>query len=153
LHAAFQASPPTALAASGKIMPMSSQNRPLSPHLQVYRPQYTSMISIFHRITGVGLWAGTLLLVYWLVSAAIGAEAYETARDLIGSLLGRLCLFGWTVALFYHLCNGIRHLVWDIGLGLELRTSFYSGMAVLAGTVILTLVTWFAGYAVMGAFQ
>ena len=134
-------------------MPMSSQNRPLSPHLQVYRPQYTSVISIFHRITGVGLWAGTLLLVYWLVAAAIGAEAYETARDLIGSFLGRLFLFGWTVALFYHLCNGIRHLVWDTGLGLELRTAFYSGMAVLAGTVILTLVTWFAGYAVMGAFQ
>lgn len=134
-------------------MPMSSQNRPLSPHLQVYRPQYTSMISIFHRITGVGLWVGTLLLVYWLVAAAIGAEAYETARDLIGSFLGRLCLFGWTVALFYHLCNGIRHLVWDIGVGLELRTSFYSGMAVLAGTVILTLVTWVAGYAAMGTFQ
>jgi succinate dehydrogenase / fumarate reductase cytochrome b subunit len=146
-------------------MPMSSQDssqgrtpgrppgRPLSPHLQVYRPQYTSMISIFHRITGVGLWAGTLLLVYWLVAAAIGAEAYETARDLIGSFLGRLCLFGWTVALFYHLCNGIRHLVWDIGLGLELRASFYSGMAVLAGTVLLTLVTWIAGYTVMGSLQ
>ena len=131
-------------------MPMSSQNRPLSPHLQVYRPQFTSVISIFHRITGVGLWAGTLLLVYWLIAAAAGAEAYETARDLIGSFLGRLLLFGWTVALFYHLCNGIRHLFWDIGWGLELRTSFYSGMAVLAGTVILTLITWIAGYAVMG---
>jgi len=126
------------------------QGRPLSPHLQIYRPQFTSVISIFHRITGVALWAGTLLLVYWLVAAATGAEAYETARDLLGSFFGRLLLFGWTGALFYHLCNGIRHLLWDIGLGLELRTSFYSGMAVLAATVILTLATWIAGYAVMG---
>ena len=126
------------------------QSRPLSPHLQVYRPQFTSVISIFHRITGVGLWAGTLLLVYWLVAAATGAEAYETARDLIGSILGRLLLFGWTVALFYHLCNGIRHLFWDIGVGLELRASFVSGMTVLAATVILTLAAWSAGYSVMG---
>jgi succinate dehydrogenase cytochrome b subunit len=131
---------------------MSSQGRPLSPHLQVYRPQYTSVLSILHRITGVALFAGTLLLVYWLVAAATGAEAYETARDLIGSFLGRLLLFGWTVALFYHLCNGIRHLFWDIGIGLELRPSFLSGMAVLAATLILTLVTWFAGYDAMGGF-
>ncbi len=108
------------------------------------------MISIFHRITGVGLWAGTLLLVYWLVATATGAEAYETARDLIGSFFGRLFLFGWTLALFYHLCNGIRHLFWDIGVGLELREAFRSGMAVLAATVILTMVTWIAGYSVMG---
>lgn len=126
------------------------QGRPLSPHLQVYRPQFTSMISIFHRITGVGLAAGSLLLVYWLVAAATGAEAYETARDLIGSFIGRLFLFGWTLALFYHLCNGIRHLFWDIGIGLELRDAFRSGMAVLAATIILSLATWFAGYSVMG---
>ncbi|MHA1600358.1 MAG: succinate dehydrogenase, cytochrome b556 subunit [Alphaproteobacteria bacterium] len=126
------------------------RGRPLSPHLQVYRPQFTSMISIFHRITGVGLAAGSLLLVYWLVAAATGAEAYETARDLIGSFIGRLFLFGWTLAVFYHLCNGIRHLFWDIGVGLELRDAFRSGMAVLAATVILTLATWFAGYSVMG---
>lgn len=126
------------------------QSRPLSPHLQVYRPQYTSVISIFHRITGVGLAFGSLLLVYWLVATATGAEAYETARDLIGSFFGRLFLFGWTLALFYHLCNGIRHLFWDIGVGLELRDAFRSGMAVLAATVILTMATWIAGYNVMG---
>jgi succinate dehydrogenase / fumarate reductase cytochrome b subunit len=161
-EAALRPVPLIALAVSGKTQPMSSQDqspgrsqghprgRPLSPHLQVYRPQYTSMISIFHRITGVGLWAGTLLLVYWLVAAATGAEAYETARDLIGSFIGRLLLFGWTVALFYHLCNGIRHLFWDIGVGLELRDAFRSGMAVMAATVILTLATWIAAYSVMG---
>lgn len=132
---------------------MSSQDRPLSPHLQVYRPQFTSVLSILHRITGVALFVGTLLLVYWLVAAATGAEAYETARDLVGSFLGRLLLFGWTGALFFHMCNGIRHLFWDIGIGLELHTSFRSGMVVLAATVILTMVAWGAGYSVMGAFE
>ena len=130
---------------------MSIQNRPLSPHLQVYRPQMTSVLSIVHRLTGVALTAGSLLFVYWLVAAATGAEAYETARDLIGSWFGRLLLFGWTVALFYHLCNGIRHLFWDAGLGYELPTAQRSGLAVLAGTVVLTVVAWVAGYATMGA--
>ncbi len=130
---------------------MSVQNRPLSPHLQVYRPQMTSVLSIVHRLTGVALTAGSLLFVYWLVAAATGAEAYETARDLIGSWFGRLLLFGWTVALFYHLCNGIRHLFWDAGLGYELSTAQRSGLVVLAGTVVLTLVAWIAGYAAMGA--
>ena len=131
---------------------MSIQNRPLSPHLQVYRPQMTSVLSFGHRATGVALAAGTLLLVYWLVAVASGAEAYETARSLIGSWFGRLCLFGWSLALFYHLCNGIRHLFWDAGMGYDLATAQRSGLAVLAGTAILTLVTWIAGYAVMGAF-
>lgn len=129
---------------------MRSRDRPLSPHLQVYRPQYTSVLSILHRIAGVALAAGSVLLVYWLVAAAAGAEAYETARGLVGSIIGQLFLFGWTLALFYHLCNGIRHLFWDAGVGLELRTSFRSGMAVLAATIVLTLATWIAGYAVMG---
>lgn len=130
---------------------MSHQDRPLSPHLQVYRPQMTSMLSILHRITGVALGAGMLLLVYWLVATAAGATAYETARGLIGSWFGRLLLFGWTVALFYHLANGIRHLFWDIGVGLELRTAYRSGYAVLVATAVLTLASWIAGYAVMGA--
>ena len=130
---------------------MSHQDRPLSPHLQVYRPQMTSMLSILHRITGVALGAGMLLLVYWLVATAAGATAYETARGLIGSWFGRLLLFGWTVALFYHLANGIRHLFWDIGIGLELRTAYRSGYAVLVATAVLTLASWIAGYAVMGA--
>ena len=92
---------------------MPSGSRPLSPHLQVYRPQWTMVLSISHRITGVGLSLGTLLLVYWLAAAAAGPEAFETAQEVIGSWIGRLFLFGWTFALFYHLCNGIRHLVWD----------------------------------------
>lgn len=131
---------------------MTVQNRPLSPHLQVYRPQLTSVLSILHRMTGVALAAGTLLLVYWLVAAASGAESYETARELIGSVIGRLLLFGWSVALFYHLCNGIRHLFWDAGFGFELPVLYRSGWAVVAATAALTLVTWIAGYGAMGAF-
>ncbi|MFQ6017952.1 MAG: succinate dehydrogenase, cytochrome b556 subunit [Kiloniellaceae bacterium] len=131
---------------------MTVRNRPLSPHLQVYRAQLTSVLSILHRITGVALAIGTLLLVYWLVAAASGAEAYETARGLIGSLIGRLLLFGWTVALFYHLSNGIRHLFWDAGLGFDLATVYRSGRAVIVATAVLTLISWIAGYGAMGGF-
>ncbi len=130
---------------------MSAPDRPLSPHLQVYRPQLTSVLSIMHRLTGVALAAGTLLLVYWLVAIASGETAYETARTIIGSFIGRLCLFGWSVALFYHLCNGIRHLFWDIGMGLELPAVYRSGWAVVVATVGLTLASWVAGYTVMGS--
>ena len=130
---------------------MSAPDRPLSPHLQIYRPQLTMVLSISHRLTGVALAAGTLLLVYWLVAVASGETAYETARAIIGSFIGRLCLFGWSVALFYHLCNGIRHLFWDMGLGLELPAVYRSGWAVVIATVGLTLASWVAGYTVMGS--
>jgi len=129
---------------------MTVQNRPLSPHLQVYRPQLTSVLSITHRLTGVALAVGTLLLIYWLTAAAAGAEAFETAQSFIGSWFGRLLLFGWSLALFYHLCNGIRHLFWDIGAGLDLPTAYRSGYAVLIATVVLTLASWIAGYGAMG---
>lgn len=129
---------------------MSARNRPLSPHLQVYRPQMTSILSITHRMTGVALALGAILLVYWLAAAASGAEAFEDARGLIGSWIGRLALFGWTLALFYHLCNGIRHLFWDAGHGYALPVAERSGWAVLAATVILTLAVWIAGYAMRG---
>ncbi len=129
---------------------MANQNRPLSPHLQVYRPQLTSVLSILHRFTGVALAVGSVLLVYWLAAAATGAGAYETAQTLIGSWIGRLLLFGWTFALFYHLCNGIRHLFWDIGMGFELADAYRSGWLVVIATVALTLGSWVLGYAVMG---
>ena len=129
---------------------MSSENRPLSPHLQVYSPQITSVLSIMHRLTGVALAVGTLLLVYWLAAAAAGPEAYATAQVLIGSWLGRLLLLGWSVALFYHLLNGIRHLCWDAGWGFELKSVYASGWAVVIGTVALTLLAWLGGYAVKG---
>ena len=125
---------------------MSTQNRPLSPHLQVYRPQLTSMLSITHRATGVALAVGTLLLVWWLVAAASGPEAYATVQGFIGSIIGRLLLFGWTWALFYHLGNGIRHLFWDAGYGFELKTAYGSGWLVLLASFVLTLGAWAWGY-------
>jgi succinate dehydrogenase / fumarate reductase cytochrome b subunit len=125
---------------------MSSGNRPLSPHLQVYRLQWTMLLSFSHRITGIGLAVGTLLLVYWLAAAAAGPEAFATAQALVGSVIGRLLLFGWSFALFYHLCNGIRHLAWDAGFGFELDSAYRSGLVVLAASVVLTLLSWILGY-------
>ena len=130
---------------------MSPQNRPLSPHLQVYRPQLTSMLSILHRITGIALGVGTLVLVYWLVALSLGPGAYASAEAVIGSFLGRLLIFGWSLALFYHLCNGIRHLFWDAGYGFELENAYRSGWAVIAASLALTVLAWVIGYAVMGA--
>ncbi len=125
----------------------ASSNRPLSPHLQVYKPQLTSILSITHRMTGVALSVGTLLLVYWLIAAATGPEAFATAQGLIGSPIGYLALFGWTIALFYHLSNGIRHLGWDAGYGFDLPTVYKTGYAVLAATGGLTVLAWVVGLA------
>jgi succinate dehydrogenase / fumarate reductase cytochrome b subunit len=129
---------------------MPSQERPLSPHLQIYRPQITSVMSILHRITGVSLAVGTLLLVWWLVAAAAGPDAFATAQDFIGSILGRFLLFGWSWALFYHLCNGIRHLAWDAGLGYDLKNVYITGWTVAVVSAVLTLVAWVVGYTVLG---
>lgn len=125
---------------------MAMQNRPLSPHLQVYRPQISSVLSILHRITGVALAVGSLLLVYWIIAAAAGPEAFATAQSLIGSFIGRLLLFGWTYALFFHLANGIRHLFWDIGRGFELKTVSVTGWAAVIAALLLTLIAWAVGY-------
>jgi succinate dehydrogenase / fumarate reductase, cytochrome b subunit len=129
---------------------MPSPERPLSPHLQVYRWQLTSVLSILHRASGVALSVGTLLLVYWLIAAAAGPESFATAQGFIGSILGRVLLLGWSWALFYHLCNGIRHLFWDAGRGFELKTVYASGWTVVGASVVLTLVAWIAGYAARG---
>ena len=117
-------------------------NRPLSPHLQVYRLPMVALLSINHRITGTALAVGTLLLSWWIVAAAFGDEAYATATGFIGSPLGLLLLFGWSVALFYHFCNGIRHLLWDIGKNFELSQTATANWIVVGGTIALTAVTW-----------
>lgn len=132
---------------------MTTQNRPLSPHLQVYKPQLTSALSILHRGTGVALALGTLLLTWWLVAAAAGPAAFATVQTFIGSWIGRLLLFGWTFALFYHLCNGIRHLFWDIGKGFEISTVYVSGWLVVIAALALTVGAWFWGYASMGGLS
>lgn len=126
---------------------MSVDRRPLSPHLQVYKPQLTSVLSISHRITGVALAAGTLLLAWWLIAAATGPEAFATVQGFLGSWLGYLILFGFSYALMYHLCNGIRHLFWDAGYGFEIETAYKSGWATVAGSIVLTVVAWAIGLA------
>ena len=124
---------------------MKSDPRPLSPHLQVYRWQMTSVLSILNRFTGVALSVGTILLVWWLVAAAEGPVSYARVQHFLGSWIGLGLLFGWSVALYYHLCNGLRHLWWDTGRGLELRQVYAGGWAVLTGTLALTMLTWVVG--------
>lgn len=116
--------------------------RPLSPHLQIYRPQITSAMSIFHRITGVALGFGSLLLVWWLTAAAGSPASFERMQSFMGSILGWLLLAGWTAALFYHFCNGIRHLWWDAGRGLSIEAVERSGKIALAAAVALTVLTF-----------
>ncbi len=116
--------------------------RPLSPHLQVYRLPLTARLSILHRITGVGLAVGALVLVWWLVAAATSDGAYATVSAVLRSPIGYLALFAWSVALWYHFCNGIRHLFWDFGKGFELPQVHASGKAVFAATAVLTVLTW-----------
>ncbi len=123
-------------------MAIDTGGRPLSPHLQVYRPQLTSLLSITHRATGVALSVGTVLLALWLMAAASGADSFAQAQGLAGSWLGKLALLGWTFALFFHLCNGIRHLLWDAGYGLDIETTYKSGYVVMASSAALTLLTW-----------
>jgi len=129
---------------------MTPAERPLSPHLQIYKPQLTSLLSISHRLTGVALGLGTLFLVWWLVAAASGDAAFAAAQAFFGSWLGLLLLFGWTFSFFFHLCNGVRHLMWDTGHGLDLRTTYATGWAAVAASGALTLLAFAAGLAVRG---
>jgi len=116
--------------------------RPISPHLQVYKPQMSSVTSIFHRITGCALGLGTLLLTLWLVTAASDDSAFSVVQAIFASWIGILILIGFTAALFYHFANGIRHLAWDAGHGFELPVMHRSGVLVFAATVFLTVVFW-----------
>lgn len=129
-----------------------AEKRPLSPHLQVYRWQWTMLLSIVHRATGVALSIGSLLLALWLVSLAMGPASFERAQLILGTWPGLILLAGWSFALFYHLLNGLRHLAWDIGWGLELKDAFASGMVVLIGAVALTVLTWALAASIYGGF-
>lgn len=119
--------------------------RPLSPHLQVYRPQLTSLLSIMNRVTGIAISIGTLLLVWWLVAAAVGPGAFGTVQAFIASPVGLFVLFGWTASLFYHFFGGIRHLAWDLGYGLDLPGVHASGWAAVAAALVCTVLTWAVG--------
>lgn len=129
---------------------MSTGNRPLSPHIQVYRWQWTMLLSITHRATGIALAVGALLLVCWLLAIASGPAAFDDVQAFLGSWFGRLLLFGWTWSLMYHLANGIRHLFWDAGLGLELESAQASGYAAAILSVVATIGIWVAGYLAAG---
>ncbi len=129
---------------------MGQHQRPLSPHLQVYRPQLTSVLSIFHRITGMALVGGLVLLAWWLTAAAAGPGAFGVVQAFLGSWFGLLVLFGVSFALFYHLCNGVRHLIWDSGHLLEIEAVYRSGWVMLGSAVALTVAAWAIGLAVGG---
>jgi succinate dehydrogenase / fumarate reductase cytochrome b subunit len=117
--------------------------------MQVYRWTIPMALSILHRVTGAALYAGTLLLVWWIAATAAGPDTYANAQLVVGSFPGRLVLFGFSLALVYHLLNGIRHLVWDTGRGFAIETAKASGWLVLILSLVLTLAAWFVGYAAM----
>ena len=125
-------------------------NRPTSPHLQIYRPQLTSVLSILHRLTGIIISLGIPFLVYWIWTIAQGPEAYASGQAFFASLIGRTFLLGWTFSFYYHLCNGIRHLFWDIGWGFELVDAYRSGWIVVTVSAVLTLATWVLAYLMRG---
>lgn len=122
--------------------------RPMSPHLQVYRWPISMALSILHRITGVALGVGTLMLTWWLVAAASSDDVFDRAQWFMGSALGLLLLFGWSVALIFHFFSGIRHLFWDAGHGFESPTYNTTGWAVLIATGVCSVLVWVVGLAV-----
>jgi succinate dehydrogenase / fumarate reductase cytochrome b subunit len=118
--------------------------RPLSPFMFPvwYRFQIGSALSILHRLTGIALVVGSILLAWWLIAVAAGGELFAVTHGFIASPIGMLLLFLWSVAFFYHLCSGIRHLAWDIGYGFEIRDAHRNGYAVIVATVLFTLIAW-----------
>lgn len=125
-------------------------DRPLSPHLQTYRWTLTMALSIVHRATGVALYVGTLLLVWWLISAASGPAAYANVQAFTGSWIGRLIAFGYTWALMHHALSGVRHLVWDLGYGFKASEREWLTWAALIGGIALTIVLWVVAYTMGG---
>ena len=126
--------------------------RPLSPHIQIYRWTLTMFLSILHRATGAVLYAGTLLLVWWLMAAATGPEAFALFQGVAGSWIGRLVLFGYTWALFHHMFGGIKHFIWDTGAGFELSAVEWISRGATVIPILLTLISWVLAYKFMGAF-
>lgn len=134
--------------ASTDTAPKKPRARPLSPHLEIYRLTLTMVMSGLHRITGMALYAGVLLVAWFLLALAGDGSSFATFSSFIGSFLGRLILFGFTWALFNHLCGGIRHFIWDAGYGLDDPQREQLAQATLAGGLALTLIVWIVGYMV-----
>ncbi|MCG8324565.1 MAG: succinate dehydrogenase, cytochrome b556 subunit [Thiotrichales bacterium] len=120
---------------------MPLDKRPRSPHLQIYKPQLTSLLSITHRGTGVFLAIGSLLLALWFLTIAIGPAIYSTLQAQLMTWYGQLALLAWAFSFYYHLANGIRHLFWDAGLGLDIDTTYKSGYAVVIASIVLTAIS------------
>ena len=126
-----------------------SAARPLSPHLQIYKPMLTMMMSIMHRITGIGLYFGIILLVWWLTAASISDNYFDFVQGFFGNWFGRFVLFGFSWALIHHALGGLRHLLWDTGRGYDLKVVEWLARVNLAGSIVLTLLLWIIGYGVM----
>jgi succinate dehydrogenase / fumarate reductase, cytochrome b subunit len=131
---------------SGSALNPVRHQRPLSPHLGIYRPLLTMMMSIMHRITGIGLYAGALLLAWFLIALASGPEAFGTVAWFLDSIVGRLVLFGFTWALFHHLLGGVRHFLWDAGWGMTHPEREWLAQGTLAGGILLTVLVWVAAF-------
>lgn len=127
--------------------------RPLSPHLQIYAQQINMVMSIVHRITGVALYFGTLLLAWWLIAAATGPSYYAFVNGLFGTWAGKVVLFGYTWALMHHMLGGMRHLIWDTGRGFKLTTIDLLGWATVVGSIMLTALVWVAAISLRGGLQ
>jgi len=121
-------------------------NRPLSPHLQIYKPIPTMVMSIVHRITGGALYFGTLLIAWWLIATATGQSYYDWANWVLGSIIGKLVLLGYTWALIHHLLGGFRHFMWDLGHGFEKELSTKLAIANIIGSLCLTVLVWVIGF-------
>jgi succinate dehydrogenase / fumarate reductase cytochrome b subunit len=128
----------------------SGAERPLSPHLQIYRPMLTMMMSIAHRISGVGNAVGFLLLALWLVAISLGPEAYAQVSEFFASVVGRLLLFLFSWSLIHHMLGGIRHLIWDTGVGLGKVSIEVFAWATILGSIALTVLVWMCGYWLKG---
>lgn len=126
-----------------------NSSRPLSPHLQIYRPMLTMMMSIFHRVTGIALYFGVVLLVWWLIAAASSDHYFDMVQGFFGHWFGRLLLFGFTWVLLHHAIGGLRHLLWDTGRGFDLPAVELMARANLGLSVVLTIILWIIGYGVM----
>ena len=124
--------------------------RPLSPHLQIYRPTLTMTLSIVHRITGMGLYLGTLLIAWWLIAASSGPNAYAAVEGFFTSIIGKLVLFGYTWALIHHMFGGIRHLFWDLGYGFGAHQREVWARASILGSIFLTILIWAVGMLAVG---
>ena len=130
-----------------------TDSRPLSPHLSIYKPMLTMIMSIVHRVTGAALYVGTILMVWWLLAAAAGPASYTNVQWFMGTIIGRIILFGYTWALIHHALGGVRHLVWDMGYGYGRTEREFLARASIIGSVALTVMLWVIGFFSMGGVR